>query len=159
MKQKTLWDYFKTYLVHEIDIDFKACVYFFCVVFFYCVVQLCYGRTSVRILTLAEILIANYVICYVQTYVFHDFDESDRLGKEEALGAGVCTLLYTGVSLLLGWFDRNPLLTVFFAVFVVLCYLCVILCYIVKRKLDTRQLNQMLTAYKQQEDSSQKGSY
>lgn len=32
-----------------------------------------------------EIVLTNYVICYVQTYLFKDFDESDRFGKNEEL--------------------------------------------------------------------------
>lgn len=148
---ETIKRWFKTYLLNEIEIDFKACIYFFCVTFFYCVAELCQHRFSVKILTLGEILIVNYVICYVQTYVFHNFDESDRFGKNEFWGISVCTVLYTAASLLFGWFGKSPLITVLFAGFVVLCYICVILCYIVKRRLDTRKLNHMLENYKKNE--------
>lgn len=142
---------FKKALVNEIAIDFKACVYFFCVVFFYCVTQLLEGIHSVRILTLAEIVLTNYVICYVQTYVFRDFDESDRFGKNEIAGILMCAFLYTAASLLFGWFGGSEPVTALFALYIILTYVCVILCCIVKRKLDTKQLNKLLSNYKQNE--------
>lgn len=149
--KKRIAGLFKTYLRHEIDIDFKACTYFFCMTFFYCVVQWVHHEDSVKILTLAEILGTNYLICYVQTYLFHDFDESDRFGKSEWLSMAVCTALYVLASLLFGWFGGSVIVTAIFAGFVVLCYVCVMLCYIVKRRLDTRRLNHMLELYKQNE--------
>ncbi len=141
----------KKALVNEILIDFKACVYFFCVVFFCCVAQLCDGRQSVRIITLLEIVLTNYVICYVQTYLFKDFAESDRFGKNEAAGILMCTFLYTAASLLFNWFGGGEIVTALFALYIIFTYVCVILCYIVKRKLDTRQLNKLLNHYKQNE--------
>ena len=150
MKEKTA-AVFRKLLVNEIRIDFKACVYFFCVVFFDCVIQLCEGNRSVRILTLLEIVLTNYVICYVQTYLFRDFDEADRFGVNEAAGILMCTFLYTAASLLFGWFDGDVLYTGLFALFIILTYVCVILCCIVRRKLDTKQLNALLDHYKQKE--------
>lgn len=141
----------KKALVNEILIDFKACVYFFCVVFFCCVAQLCDGRQSVRIITLLEIVLTNYVICYVQTYLFKDFDETGRFGKNEAAGILMCTFLYTAASLLFNWFGGSEIVTALFALYIIFTYVCVILCYIVKRKLDTRQLNKLLNHYKQNE--------
>lgn len=142
---------FKRYLLHEIEIDFKACTYFFCVVFFYSMVQICHQTYSVKILTLTEMILTNYVICYIQVYVFDNFDESDKFGRNEISGIAVCTALYAAVSWLFDWFGGSIALTALFAAFVILCYICVILCYIVKRRLDTRQLNHMLELYKQNE--------
>ena len=150
MKKKII-QIFKIYLRHEIDIDFKACTYFFCMTFFYSTVQLWHGIYSVRLLTLAEILAANYLICYVQTYVFRDFDESDRFGKNEIAGILMCAFLYTAASLLFGWFGGSEPVTALFALYIILTYVCVILCCIVKRKLDTKQLNKLLSNYKQNE--------
>ena len=141
----------KKALSNEIAIDFRACVYFFCVVFFYCVVMVCNGVFHVRIFTLGEILMTNYVICYVQTYLFDTFDESDCFGKNEIAGILTCTFLYTAASLLFDWFDGSELVTALFALYIIFTYICVILCYIVKRKLDTKQLNKMLNHYKQNE--------
>ena len=141
----------KRALVNEILIDFKACVYFFYVVFFYSVVRLCKGVHTVPILTLAEIIATNYIICYVQTYVFRDFDEFDGFGKNEIAGILMCTFLYTAASLLFGWFGGSEMITALFALYIIFTYICVILCYIVKRKLDTRQLNKLLNHYKQNE--------
>ena len=138
-------------LLNEIAIDFKACVYFFCVVFFYGVVQICRGKTNVSLLTLAEIVITNYIICYIQTYLFNNFDESDHFGSVEVAGILTCTFLYVAASLMMNWFDGSELVTALFAGFIILTYVCIILCFIVKRKLDTRQLNKLLNDYKQHE--------
>ena len=154
MKKKII-QIFKIYLRHEIDIDFKACTYFFCMTFFYSMAQLWRGVYSVRLLTLAEILAANYVICYVQTYLFHDFDESDSFGRNEIIGITVCTGLYLAASWLFHWFDKSMAVTALYGAFVVLCYICVILCYIVKRRLDTKKLNHLLEAYKKKVGSGE----
>ena len=155
MKQK-LSALFKTILLHEIDIDFKSLTYFFCVPFFCSVVRLFHGIHSIPLLTLAEILLTNYVICYIQTYLLRNFDESERLGASEIIGTAVCTALYTAVGLLLAWFDRSLLLTLLFAAYMVLCYISVILCHIIRRRLDTRQLNRLLESYKQNNLSSER---
>ncbi|MBQ9903020.1 MAG: DUF3021 family protein [Clostridia bacterium] len=150
MKEK-LKNGFKKALSNEIAIDFRACVYFFCVVMFYCAVALCKGIFQVKILTLVEIVLTNYVICYVQTYLFRDFDESQHFGTNELAGILMCTFLYVAASLLFGWFDGSELITGLFAAYIILTYVCVILCFAVKRKLDTRQLNKLLNNYKQNE--------
>ena len=145
----------KKALSNEIAIDFRACVYFFCVVLFYCAVRVSKGIFYVKILTLAEIVLVNYLICYVQTYLFKDFDESDRIGSNEIAGILMCTFLYVASSLLFGWFDGSEWLTALFALYIIFTYVCVILCYIVKRKLDTMQLNKLLDNYKQNEGRDQ----
>lgn len=145
----------KKALVNEIAIDFRACVYFFCVVFFYSVAKLCEGQRSVEILALVEIILTNYVICYVQTYLFHDFDESERFDGNAVAGILLCTALYTMAGLLFDWFGGSEPVTALFAAFIAFTYVCVILCHIVRRKLDTRQLNRLLLEYKQNEGSDQ----
>lgn len=145
----------KKALVNEISIDFKACVYFFCVVFFYCVAKLCQGIFSVKIITLLEIVLTNYVICYIQTYLFKNFDESDRFGTNETAGILTCTFLYTAASLLFDWFGGSEIATAIFALYIIFTYICVILCYIVKRRLETKQLNKLLNSFKQNEGRDQ----
>lgn len=145
---------FEKFLSNEIIIDFKACTYFFCTVFFYSVVQIINQIYSVQILTLVEMVITNYVICYIQVYCFRNFDESNKFGKNEIFGISVCTLIYAFVSYIFNWFDRNFLITLIFAAFVVICYICVILCYKVKRYIDTKNLNRMLENYKRNERSN-----
>ena len=63
----------------------------------------------------------------------------------------MCTFLYTAASLLFNWFGGSEIVTALFALYIIFTYVCVILCYIVKRKLDTRQLNKLLNHYKQNE--------
>ena len=88
-------------------------------------------------------------------YVRQDFDESDRFGKNEFAGILMCTFLYTAASLLFDWFDGSEVVTALFALYIIFTYICVILCYIVKRRLDTRQLNKLLTNYKQHETKNE----
>lgn len=142
---------FEKYLTQEIGIEFKACLYFYCVLFFYCIVMFFQGFDSVSILTMAEIIASNYVICYIQVYVFHNFDEADRLGINEGMGILVCTGAYTLLSYCLSWFERKPDITLYFALFLVFTYLCVFLVYKIKRNIDTKELNNLLTEYKKKE--------
>ena len=55
----------------------------------------------------------------------------------------------------MNWFDGSELITALFAAFIILTYVCVILCFIVKRRLDTRQLNRLLNEYKENEGREQ----
>ena len=110
----------KKALVNEIKIDFRACVYFFCVVFFYCAAKACQGVFRVDIITLVQIVLTNYVICYLQTYLFSDFDESDRFGASEISGILTCAFCYTASSLLFGWFGGSEPVTALFALYMVI---------------------------------------
>ena len=47
--------------------------------------------------------------------------------------------------------DSGEWMTAFFAMYIIFTYVCVILCFIVERRLDTRQLNKLLNHYKQNE--------
>ena len=57
--------------------------------------------------------------------------------------------IYTGVSYLLGWFDRNILVTVLFFIFFVFAYWCAYLINKIKREIDTKNLNEMLVQFKE----------
>lgn len=76
------------------------------------------------------------------------FDEADKLGKREVIGIAGCTLIYTAVSYLCGWFDRNPYVTIGFAGYVVFLYFCVFLVYKCRRKIDDKILNYDLELFK-----------
>ncbi len=150
MKDKnklTLWE---RYLTSEIGIEFKACLYFFAVLFFYSVYRLCTGRTEAGILHMAEMIFSCYIIGYLQVYVFRNFDEADEMGLPEIAGMLICTGIYTALSYFLKWFDAYLPVTLGFAVYLLITYLCVFLIYRSKRKIDDKKLNEDLRLFQQE---------
>ncbi len=139
---------FESYITKEIGIEFKACLYFFCILTFHCFVLVMQGMFQVSILTMIEMILTNYIICYLQVLLFHNFDEAEKLGGKEAVGILVCTGIYTAVSYFLNWFGRRADVSVCFMVFMLLSYLCVYLVYKTKRTIDSRELNNLLREYK-----------
>ena len=65
----TLWE---RYLTQEIGIEFKACLYFFAILFFYCMYRLVQGIFDASMLHMAEMILAAYIIGYLQVYVFRN---------------------------------------------------------------------------------------
>lgn len=144
-KKISLWE---RYLTKEIGIEFKACLYFFAILFFYCMYRLFNGQTEAGILHMGEMILACYLIGYLQVYVLWDFDEADRIGVREVTGMSLCTLIYSGLSYLLNWFDRNIFVTLGFAAYLIVTYICVILIYMTKRRIDDKKLNDELALFK-----------
>lgn len=139
---------FEKILSREIAIDFKACLYFFCIAFFYCIYRIATGSAVADILHLAEIIAATYVMGYFQMYLLGNFDEADKLGKREWGAMLLCSAIYGLLSRIWGWFDGQWLVIGGFTVFVFICYICMFLTYKVKRNIDTKVLNDDLQAFK-----------
>ena len=140
----TLWE---LYITKEIGIEFKACLYFFAILFFYCVVRLIGGSFVAEMLHMLEMILACYVIGYIQVYLLWNFDEADTLGGKEILGIAVCTVIYSVLSYVFKWFDRSLLATVIFAAYILLCYVCVFFIYKSKRYIDDKKLNEDLRIF------------
>lgn len=140
----TLWE---LYLTKEIGIEFKACLYFFAILFFYCVVRLIGGSFVAEMLHMLEMILACYVIGYIQVYLLWNFDEADTLGGKEILGIAVCTVIYSVLSYVFKWFDRSLLATMIFAAYILLCYVCVFFIYKSKRYIDDKKLNEDLRIF------------
>ena len=136
-------------LSREIAIEYKACLYFCCMLFFYFGYLLCTGRDSASILMMWEMILTAYFVGDLQVYFLGNFDESERLGRRENAAICLCSGIYIAASLFFGWFEGNIIATVLFFGYLLLCYVCVYLCNKVKRKIDTDKLNAMLTAYKE----------
>lgn len=149
MKKPTLWE---RYLTKEIGIEFKACLYFFAVLFFYCIYRICIGWTMAEILHMAEMIFLTYIVGYIQVFLLWNFDEADCLGKKEVLGIGICTVIYTGISYLCNWFDRNCYVTIGFAFYVIFLYVCVYFVYKCRRKIDDKILNSDLELFQARSD-------
>lgn len=151
MKKSRLMRGFKRYFSAEIAIEYKSCLYFFAILFFYCVCLACRGIFQASMLHMGEIILTTYLMGYLQVYVLGNFDEAEKLGKREALYILLCTAIYTGLSYLFGWFEKNTAVTFAFFLFIAFAYWCVYLINKIKRAIDTENLNQMLTRYKESE--------
>lgn len=139
------------YLVVEIAIEFKACIYFFCILFFYSMCRLFRGSMEANILHMGEMILLTYGMGYLQWYVLGRFDEGERLGIRETLYLLLCAGIHTAVSYMGNWFERDAFVTVLFALFMVLAYLCGFLVYKIKRVLDAKQLNEDLWAFQERD--------
>ena len=139
---------FKTYLSLEIGIEFKAFLYFYCLILFYCVYQLVGGSMEANIIILAEMIATTYIMGYLQVYFMRNFDESDHFGIYELVATLGCTLIYTAVSYVLRWYDRKMGVTILFLFYMIFCYVCAFLLYKVKRDIDTKMLNKDLEDFK-----------
>lgn len=147
MKDKKDITLFERYLTGEIGIEFKSCLYFFAQLFFYCVYRLCTGRTEAGILHMGEMILACYIICYMQVYLFGNFDEADTLGLKEIAGMLICTVLYTVLSFVCKWFEGNIWVILGFAAYIIVVYICIFLIYKIKRKIDDKKLNEDLKMF------------
>lgn len=143
-KRVSLWE---LYLTKEISIEFKACLYFFAFLFYYCMYRVIGGVYDASILHMTELILACYIIGYVQVYLLWNFDEADKLGGKEILGIALCTAVYTAISWLFNWFDKNIIATVLFAAYILLVYFCVYLVYKYKRIIDDKKLNEDLKLF------------
>ncbi|MCM1134564.1 MAG: DUF3021 domain-containing protein [Clostridium sp.] len=143
-----IFERFKDYLSMEIMIEYKACLYFSCILFFYFVWLLCQGTYFASVLFMFEMILTAYFIGYLQVYVFQNFDEKERLGKKDAAAIIFCTALYGGASYLLNWFEKSIAASLLFSLFMLLVYMCVYLLNKAKRAIDTNNLNKLLTEYK-----------
>lgn len=152
-KKVTLWE---LYLTKEIGIEFKACLYFFAFLFYYCVYRLINGVYDASILHMTELILACYIIGYVQVYLLWNFDEADTLKAKEIVGMVGCTCVYCLLSWLFNWFNKDLLVTFLFAAYILLVYVCVYLIYKYKRIIDDKKLNEDLKLFQtehQKEDS------
>lgn len=136
------------YLTEEIRIDFKACLYFFCMVFFYSVYRIVRGSWEASIIYMAEMIAVNYIMGYVQVYLLDNFDEADMYGGKEIVKTLMCSVVYVVFSLLCNWFDRSFVVTLLYFVYMVICYVCVFLSYKIKREIDSKLLMEDLRKYK-----------
>ncbi len=145
------WKRLKRYLSTEIMIEYRACLYFCCILFFYCCYLGLHGNFFARVPVLVEMILLTYVMCYLQLYVFQNFDETDDLGWCGLAGMLVCSACYSATSWIFLWFDRNKMATVLFFVYMLMVYVSARLANKVKRRIDTEFLNQMLDKFKSEQ--------
>lgn len=141
----------KKYLASEIAIEFKAGLYFFAILFFYSMYRIWQGSFSASIIIMAEMISATYIMGYIQVYFMGNFDEAEQFGIKVGVASVFCSVIYTFVSFLFRWFDRNVTVTVLFFAYILFCYVCMFLVYKIKRDIDTIMLNQELDQFKKRE--------
>lgn len=146
---------FKRYLGKEIGIGFKACLYFFVLLFFYCCYRVFEGHSDASILIMAEMILSTYFMGYIQVYLLRNFDEADELTPFVAVAGILCTLIYTAISYVGKWFDRNIGVTIGFFFYLLFAYFCVLLVYKFKREADTKELNENLEKFKKEREESE----
>ena len=148
VKDKNKVSLWERYLTKEIGIEFKACLYFFAILFYYCMYRLLTGSVDAGIMHMAEMILACYIIGYIQVYVLWNFDEADSVGGREIAGVGICSFAYGGLSYIFRWFNRSIPVTAGLIAYLVLTYICVILIYRTKRRIDDKKLNEELALFK-----------
>lgn len=146
------------YLAVEIEIEFKACLYFFCILFFYSMYRLMCGSAEASILHMGEMIVLTYGMGYFQKYVLAGFDEADRMGIRETGFLFLCVGIYAAASYLGAWFDRRLPVTVFYAFYMALAYVCGFLVYKIKRALDAKRLNEDLRAFQRRDAAQEDGN-
>ncbi len=140
------WDKF---LSREIEIEFKAALYFYTILFFYFACQLFSGSMTADIIIIIEMIVTAYVMGFVQVYMLGNFDEAEQFTRKEALKIVGCSAAYSIVSYLGGWFERDLLITAIYFVFMFAAYGSAYWLYSVRRAVNTREMNRELEAFKQ----------
>lgn len=146
------WKYLlMKYLKKELIIEYKACLYFCCILFFYFLWLALQGIFLARVLYMCEMILSAYLVGYLQMYVLHNFDEAEYFGRREFCHMLLCSLIYAVSAHLGGWFDRHILPACCFFLFMLFTYSCVYIFHRLRRAADTKNLNLMLTKYKEGE--------
>ena len=151
---------FKKFLVLEAGIEIKACLYFSIILFFYFLYCFLQGSLFASIPRMVEMVLSAYAMNYLQVYLLHNFDEAEQFDIKVTVLSLFCAALYTAAGHWLNWFDRNPVATLCFFFYMILCYVCVFLVHKIKRDLDTAYLNRELEQFKSRRgQSGEKGGH
>ncbi len=159
MKKNKWKERLLTCLGNEIWIEYKACLYSFCVTVFYCIYLVCQKVYFASILIMFESIILAYLMGYVQVYLLRDFDEAERIGVWETVCIVGCSVVYTAASYVLNWFERSIPVTGLFFLFMLFSYFCVYLVNRIRRAFDTQNLNKMLADFKRGEQEKEEKAY
>ena len=147
-KMKTKW---QQWISREVSLEYKTSLYCFCLYFFYACHQLLKGVTTASIVVLFQMALVAYGVTFIQFYFFDNFDEADHIAGKKVLGPLVCTSIYSLVAYFLNWFDKRILVFSLFMAFLFLEYFLIFYFNRLKRKIDSKHLNQLLEDYKRRE--------
>lgn len=147
-KEKKI-SFWEKYLTKEIGIEFKACLYFYCILFFYCMYKIYIGSMEANIIHMAQMIFLTYCMGYLQVFVLFDFDESDCVGGKEVCCMILCSFLYASASYFGKWFDGRFVLSLGFFAYMLFAYGCAFWVYKLKRDIDGKILNEELKAFQE----------
>ncbi len=146
---KKIRDFLELYLTRKIGAEIKCCLIWLYLVCYYCGYRLICGFTEAGIIHLLEMLLAAYFVQWVQVLLHSDFDEVDRISLREYAFIAVSSVVFSVLSIILGWFDGRIAVTVGLFGFMICAYLCTFLIYKIKRAIDARLLNNNLKRFQQ----------
>lgn len=139
------------YLFEEIGIEFKACLFFFCILFFYCTDRLLEGVTVANIWHMSEMILLCYAMGYFQVYLMGAFDEGEKVDIKTFIYTFLCSAVYTGISYFGSWFHKDLMLTIGFFSYMVVVYVCTFLVYKFRRDIDEKLLNEDLKHFQERQ--------
>ena len=149
MNKKRSISRFERYLFEEIGIEFKACLYFFCILFFYSVCRMVEGNFEAGIIHMAEMIFLAYGMGYAQVYLLSNFDEGERLQLRGGVYIVLCSAIYAVVSFVCRWFERSVVVSLGFFLYMMLIYVCAFFVYKFRRDIDAKMLNDDLKAFQE----------
>jgi len=138
----------ESFFALEIDIEFKAALYFYTILFFYLGFRLISGELHAEIIHILEMLAVTYAMGFAQVYLMDNFDEDEHVTARTAGLAVLCAAVYTALGFLMGWFERSVFYTALFFVYILAGYACTHWLYSFRRRVSTKELNRELEAYK-----------
>ena len=147
------------FLSAEIEIEFKASLYFYTILFFYFAYRLLSRSLSASIIIIIEMILTAYIMGYIQVFLLGNFDEAEKFTWREAVKIFCCSLIYTSISYLGGWFERSLRITAVYLVFMFACYGCVYWLYCVRRAICTKQMNKELAEFKRQKSEKNQDEF
>ena len=135
---------FRRYLITEIEMELKSCLYFFCILFYYCVYRLAGGSQEANIFHMFVMILTTYVMCYVQYFFMNNFDEGEKWGIRETLYLLISVAVYIAVATIGNWFDRKSGVTIGFAIYLIVAYISGYFVFRLRRSKDEKILNEDL---------------
>ncbi len=144
-----LRNFIEGYLSKKFRAELKCCLMWMYIVCFYCAYRWICGVTGAGTIHLLEMLFAAYIVQWVQVLIHSDFDEIDRLTLQEYLFIVVSSAAFSGLGLLLGWFDGKISVTAGFLVYMICAYICTFMVYKIKRVIDAKILNSDLKRFQE----------
>ncbi len=136
----------------ELKNEFMCCGYFCAMLFCYVVTECIYGKMEISIWTLLQMFLLNYVISTVHQLTFNQ--EAEYSNKEYYKRAIVLVTVSSAAIILaahvFSWFKGRSLYAELFM------YLCMLSAYLfvwwinkMRRKYDTKELNEQLQRFKE----------
>lgn len=144
--------FIEKYLTRKIGVEIKCCLMFFMVLCFYAVYKLICGFRDANIFHMLEMVMLAYILGWIQMLLGSDFDEVDRLNLKDWLVVIGASAIYSLTAFVFSWFERNLVVTLIFALYMVISYLGVFLIHKMKRVIDARLLNEDLEKFKHRDN-------